>query len=96
MGINLRDNTLFFEYPVLSMLEKIEQLDQQSVSDLAAVNSVEELEQFRIKYLGTKGAVKGLMALLKDVPKEIKPQFGQQANALRQKLQKTFEDRKTS
>ena len=78
------------------MLDKIEQLDQQSAADLVAVNSAEDLEQFRIKYLGTKGAVKGLMGLLKDVPKEIKPQFGQQANALRQKLQRAFDDRKAS
>ncbi|HAI13506.1 MAG TPA: phenylalanine--tRNA ligase subunit alpha [Phycisphaerales bacterium] len=78
------------------MLDKIEQLDQQSAADLAAVNSAEDLEQFRIKYLGTKGAVKGLMGLLKDVPKEIKPQFGQQANALRQKLQGAFDQCKAS
>jgi phenylalanyl-tRNA synthetase alpha chain len=78
------------------MLDKIDQLDQQSAADLAAVNSADMLEQFRIKYLGTKGAVKGLMGLLKDVPKEIKPQFGQQANALRQKLEAAFEERKAS
>lgn len=76
------------------MLEKINQLDQQSAADLAAVDSAEALEQFRIKYLGSKGALKGLMGLLKDVPKEQKPQFGQQANALRQKLQQAFEERK--
>lgn len=78
------------------MLDKIDQLDQQSAADLAAVQSTEALELFRIKYLGTKGAVKGLMGLLKDVPKEIKPQFGQQANALRQKLEAAFDERKAS
>lgn len=78
------------------MLEKIEQLDQQSATDLETVNTAEDLEQFRIKYLGAKGAVKGLMGLLKNVPKEIKPQFGQQANALRQKLQTAFDGRKKS
>ncbi len=78
------------------MLEQIEQLDIQSAADLDAVTTAEDLEQFRIKYLGTKGAVKGLMGLLKDVPKEIKPQFGQQANALRQKLQAAFDEKKKS
>ena len=78
------------------MLEQIEQLDIQSAADLDAVTTADKLEQFRIKYLGTKGAVKGLMGLLKDVPKEIKPQFGQQANALRQKLQAAFDEKKKS
>lgn len=78
------------------MLDRIEQLDQQSAADLAAVTNADELEQFRIKYLGTKGALKDLMGLLKDVPREIKPQFGQQANALRQKLQAAFDEKKGS
>lgn len=73
------------------MLEKITELETQAKADLAAVQSANELEQFRIKYLGSKGAVKSLMGLLKDVPKEQKPQFGQQANALRQHLEAEYE-----
>lgn len=76
------------------MLECIEQLESESRADLAAVNSAESLERFRIKYLGAKGAVKGLMGLLKDVPKEQKPAFGQNANALAKRLQEAFEAKK--
>jgi len=76
------------------MLEKIERLEAEASADLAAVANAEDLEQFRIKYLGAKGAVKGLMALLKNVPKDQKPAFGQAANALRQKLTDAFEQSK--
>lgn len=78
------------------MLQRIEQLDAQAQADLAAVSSAGDLEQFRIKYLGSKGAIKGLMTQLKDVPKEQKPAFGQGANALRQKIEQAFEAQKSN
>ncbi|MCC6579181.1 MAG: phenylalanine--tRNA ligase subunit alpha [Phycisphaeraceae bacterium] len=76
------------------MLERIDQLEQQSMTDLARVADAAALEQFRIQYLGTKGAMKALMGLLKDVPADQKPRFGQRANALRQKLEAAFAQRK--
>ena len=76
------------------MLSKIDELDVQSTTDFDAIQDVDGLEQFRIKYLGSKGQVKSLMGMLKDVPKEEKPAFGQRANALRQKLQGQFDEKK--
>ncbi len=78
------------------MLTQIEELDQQSQQDLSTLTSAADLEQFRIKYLGAKGAVKLLMGQLKNVPKEIKPQFGKQANELRQKLTQAYEQQKAT
>lgn len=78
------------------MLSKIDELDVQSTTDFNAIQDPDSLEQFRIKYLGSKGQVKSLMGLLKDVPKEDKPAFGQRANALRQKLQTKFDEKKKS
>ena len=54
-----------------------------------------DLERFRIKYLGSKGAIKGLTRLLREVPPDQKPVFGQRANALRQQVQSAFEARKS-
>ncbi len=76
------------------MLDRIEQLDKQAQTSLAAVKSAAELEAFRIAYLGAKGALRELMALLKDVPRDQKPAFGQKANELRQKVEAAFEARK--
>ncbi len=78
------------------MLEKIDQLDAQATADLAAVTNADQLEQFRIKYLGSKGAIKALMGMMKDIPKEQKPAFGQKANALRQKVEGAFADAKSN
>ncbi|MAE66195.1 MAG: phenylalanine--tRNA ligase subunit alpha [Phycisphaeraceae bacterium] len=73
------------------MLDRIEQLEREADADLAAVSGADDLEAFRIKYLGSKGALKGLMGLLKEVPPDQKPAFGQGANRLRKKLQESFE-----
>lgn len=44
----------------------------------------QELEQYRIAYLGTKGKIKGLFAGFRSVPNERKKEFGQLANAVKQ------------
>jgi len=58
--------------------ELLEQVEQFTTTDK------EELEQFRIAYLGTKGKLKGLFAGFKSVPNERKKEFGQVANAVKQ------------
>jgi len=73
------------------MLERIDQLEADARTDLEQVADSASLEVFRIKYLGTKGAIKDLMGLMKDVPKEQKRDFGQKANALKNTLAEAFE-----
>ena len=79
---------------VAMSIEKIDQIKAEAETDLAAVTDADTLEVFRIKYLGTKGSLKGLMGLIKDVAKEDKPAFGQKANALRQQIEQGFESKK--
>jgi phenylalanyl-tRNA synthetase alpha chain len=75
------------------MLEQIDQLEAEAQAALDQAQDAEALEQFRITYLGQKGKVRGLMGQIKDVPKDQKPEFGQKANALKQKLEAAFEQR---
>jgi phenylalanyl-tRNA synthetase alpha chain len=65
---------------------------QQVQDTLVAVDaetpaSPEALEQFRIKYLGTKGTIKGLMEAMKEVPADRKREYGQLVNALKQQAE---------
>jgi phenylalanyl-tRNA synthetase alpha chain len=60
------------------------------------VKNAAELEQFRIKYLGSNGQIKGLMKLLGQVPKEQKPAIGQRVNAVKDQLTGSFEEKKSS
>ncbi len=75
----------------MSALTELEQLRSNALEQLAQADDAEALEQWRIRYLGSKGAVKDAMARIKDLPKEEKPAYGQAANALKNALQQAFE-----
>ena len=78
------------------MLERIDQLEKQAQADLDAVTDPDSLERFRIQYLGSKGALKAMMGLLKEVPKDQKRDFGQRANAVRQAVEQAFKDKQAA
>ena len=69
------------------LLAQIEQIKQEIAAAIAS--NQEALEQFRIKYLGTKGLVKQIMGEMKNVPNEQKKEFGQILNSF-----KTFAEEK--
>ena len=71
------------------LLQQIEAIKAE-VSQ-AVVKSQDELEQFRIKYLGTKGLVKQIMGEMKSVPNEQKKEFGQILNAFKMHVEGAFE-----
>lgn len=62
--------------------------------ELAAADNAEALEQFRIRYLGSKGLVKGLMKLLGSVHASQRPALGQAVNELSASLTERFEAKK--
>ena len=80
----------------MDVLKQIEDVKTQAREALAKVKNSQELEQFRIQYLGTKGALKDLMSLLGKVAKELKPQVGQQLNTLKNEISGAFEDKKSA
>lgn len=63
------------------LLEKIE-IYQNEISSFSP-KSLQDLESFRIRFLGSKGIVKALFAEMKNVPAESKRSFGQALNAFR-------------
>lgn len=60
------------------LLQQIEKYKQEIAAFAAA--GADEVEQFRIKWLGTKGLVKTVMGEMKNVPNEQKKSFGQLLN----------------
>ena len=65
---------------------QVEQVAAAAAEELKGVATATDLEAWRVKYLGTKGLVKGLMKLLGTVPKEQKPALGQKVNAVQDEL----------
>ena len=50
-----------------------------------SAKSLEEVEQFRIKYIGKKGLLNDFFAEFKNVPNDQKKEFGQTINLLKTK-----------
>lgn len=63
------------------LLQKIEAYKNEMTA--FKVPTADVLEDFRIKYLGTKGIVKAVMGEIKNVPNEKKKEFGQILNAFK-------------
>src|SRR5258705_11862160 len=60
------------------LLEQIE-AHKKEIANFTAANT-KEVEEFRIKFLGTKGIVKSIMGEMKSVPVDKKKEFGQILN----------------
>jgi phenylalanyl-tRNA synthetase alpha chain len=61
-----------------SLLQQIK--DHKLAITAFTANNTDEVEQFRIKWLGTKGLVKAIMGEMRNVPNEQKKEFGQILN----------------
>ena len=77
-----------------TLLEKI-QTFRKEVSDYLAADA-KTVEEFRIKYLGTKGLIKNLMGEMKMVPNERKKEFGQVMNEFKAFVEEKYELLKSS
>jgi len=76
----------------MNIKQKVE--DLQSEIQAFEVNTKEQLESFRIKFIGSKGALKELFGELKSVPNEDKKVAGNLINTLKQVTELVFNTRK--
>src|SRR3954464_13830811 len=76
------------------LLQQIEDIKKE-VSSFAAAD-VKTVEEFRIKYLGTKGIVKTIMGEMKNVPNEQKKEFGQVLNEFKLFVENKYNELKNS
>ena len=79
------------------MEELLRQIENYK-SEIGTYTAADEktAEEFRIKWLGTKGLVKNLMGEMKNVPNEKKKEFGQILNEFKQFTKAKYAELKTS
>ena len=75
------------------MLDKIKERIAEAKS--FTTNSLDEVEAFRIKYLGKKGLFNEFFAEFKNIPNEQKREFGQTINKLKAVVQERIDALKT-
>jgi phenylalanyl-tRNA synthetase alpha chain len=76
----------------MDIKQKVETL--QSEIEQFEISNKEQLESFRIKYIGSKGALKELFSELKNVPNELKKNAGNLINTLKQQTEELYSSKK--
>jgi phenylalanyl-tRNA synthetase alpha chain len=75
------------------VLEKLAGLDKEAQAIIAALNTIEELNEYKVKMLGRKGEITALLRGLKDLSPEQRAEVGKAANEIKDKLEAQFNSR---
>jgi len=78
------------------MLDSFHQIKDQALTELQAVTTPDQLEAFRIQYLGRKGQVLQMLSQIGKLPPEQKREGGQLANQIKQEVTAAFDAQKAS
>jgi phenylalanyl-tRNA synthetase alpha chain len=78
------------------MLDTFHQIKSQAISELQGVATLDQLEGFRIQYLGRKGQILQMLSQIGKLPPEQKREGGQLANQIKQEVTAAFDARKAS
>jgi phenylalanyl-tRNA synthetase alpha chain len=73
------------------MRDKLETIKQESIEALESVNSLQQLEELRIKYLGKKGELTQVLRGMGALTTEERPIIGQLANEIRDYINEKIE-----
>ena len=72
----------------------IESVKKELEKDLLNVDSINELNDLKVKYLGKKGLITELNSNIKNIKNEEKKEYGQKVNELRNTFNDFYEDKK--
>ena len=71
-------------------MQIVEQMRDKALKELNLVKDKKSLDDVRVKYLGKKGELTGMMKLIATLPNDEKPKLGQAVNIAKQALQKVI------
>jgi phenylalanyl-tRNA synthetase alpha chain len=77
------------------MLNRVEELASKALDELTNVTTVDELEAWRIVYLGRKGTLIQILRSLSTLPLEERRQVGARANEIKKSLEYSFDEKKS-
>lgn len=77
------------------MKDKIKGILDEAFAKIEASQTLEELNEIKVTYLGKKGELTSLLKSMKDVAAELRPQVGQLVNEARVKMETALDEEKT-
>lgn len=78
----------------MDLKKKLEELSESSITAIQESESLEEVENLRVKLLGKKGELTSLLKMMKDLDKSERPVIGKLANEIRDDLTTKISDKK--
>ncbi|MBQ9685307.1 MAG: phenylalanine--tRNA ligase subunit alpha [Oscillospiraceae bacterium] len=76
------------------MKERMKDLRESSIKAIVECDSAELLEALRVKYLGKKGELTGILRQMGSLSAEERPAMGQLANQLRSEIEQAIDERR--
>jgi phenylalanyl-tRNA synthetase alpha chain len=67
--------------------DKLEQIKHSAVNSIDKAETLSEIEELRIQYLGKKGELTALLRQMKDLTPEERPVVGQLVNVVREEIE---------
>lgn len=80
----------------MGLREKLEELRQQGLNEIANSDDLKNVNDIRVKLLGKKGPITKVLRGMRDLSAEERPKVGKFANEVRDELQQALEDKKSS
>ena len=80
----------------MGLREKLEELRQQGLNEIANSDDLKNVNDIRVKLLGKKGPITNVLRGMRDLSVEERPKVGKFANEVRDELQQALEDKKSS
>lgn len=77
------------------MQSKTEELKQRAIADIENAQSVKQLSDLKVVYIGKNGAIKALLRAMKDIPAENRAEFGKLVNLLNEDVSRLFDEKET-
>ncbi len=74
--------------------EKVKAIREQALAEISEADGLDKLNAIRVNFLGKKGAMAEVMKMMRDVPKEEKPNVGKWVNEARQVIEEKMEENK--
>jgi phenylalanyl-tRNA synthetase alpha chain len=75
------------------MVDRIEQIEKEAGDAIAAASSTKELEEIRVRYLGRKAELTGVLRGISELPADERGPVGKAGNEVRTKLESLLEAR---
>ena len=78
------------------MQDKVNSLLENAKKEVAALQSSRDLADLKVKYLGKTGEVTALLKGMKDIPPQMRAEFGKTVNVLKEQVTALFDERETA